>query len=727
MKLWAYSILWSVMLCKVLGALELPTKYSEYDMANYACSGYIGAVATVCELDEEESLAISCLCGEDSGFGTMSQCLVQGYNNDSEIINGFITSCMYAGVKMTPETFYENYTRTEKLLKNVSTVEDFNMTKLVDYPVLLDMSNFRITKDSYRYFLNNYNLSIYFGSGLLGYWALVLLIASVVNWTIRLFPSLTNFFAGPFSNLHRKYVTLSAAIHKKKSHEHRVGMIFDCLVPSRMETLICVGFLAMTVAMLSAQMKRVDGGSIMYPTKVGELARYMGDRTGIVISFIVPLLVLFAGRNNFLQWVTRWNFATFITYHRWVSRIVVLVVFIHAITFSVSDSKAGKYKKRMKKPFMNWGVVATISGAIILVQGMMYFRRKSYETFLLIHIVFALFFIVGAYKHTVLLGYGAFYWATVAIWALDRVIRLFRLIAFGAPTATVTVLADETLKIVVPKPKYWKSIPGGHAFIHFLRPSCFWQSHPFTFTDSPNSESSIVLYVKIKGGVTHGVTQHLLKSPGRTAKMRVCVEGPYGEPSSARQYKNAVFVAGGNGIPGIYSECVDLAKRQNDRQSLKLVWIIREWKSLSWFFEELKRLQDTKVQTTVYVTRPDLTSEIDFFENIISSDSSSNELEKKSTNEEVKDKELDSYDREKPYNNGIINAIKSELSHINFQEGRPSMESMVEKEVTETDGSLAFVTCGHPVMVDDIRYSVIQNLDKTKYRVEYFEQLQVWA
>lgn len=707
-------------------AMVMPTNYSEFDIAFYTCNGMIPYTATVCET-KKKSLDTYCLCAQDSGFGTMSECLVKGYDNKPDIINGFIKTCKLVGIEMDQKSFYQNYTRTQKLLKDTSKIENFNKTKLIDYPVLLDFSHFKVYSDSYRFFLNNYNLSLWFGSALLAYWCIVLAIAAIVNWTIRFFPNITQKFNGPISHLYRRYITLSAAIHKKKSNHHHLG-IFSLLVPSRMETVICTGFLAVVVATLSAQMKRVDGGSVMYVNKYGELARYLGDRTGIVISYAVPLLVLFAGRNNFLQWVTRWNFATFITYHRWVSRIVVLVVFIHAISFSIADHFAGKYPSRYSKPFMIWAMVAACCGGFILVQGLLFFRRRSYETFLIFHILFALFFIVGAYEHTVELGYAAFYWACIAIWAFDRAIRIFRILSFGAPKATVTILADETLRIVVPKPSYWKSIPGGHAFIHFLRPSCFWQSHPFTFTDSPTNKDAIVLYVKIKGGVTHGVFKYLLKQPGKTGRIRVCIEGPYGEPSGARHYKNSVFIAGGNGIPGIYSEAVDLSRKQIDRQSVKLIWIIREWKSLSWFYDELRRLNETKIDTTIFITKPDLMNGLEYFGNITTNgDNSSNEYEKKQYNEENY-KEVETSSNDEDINpNSVIHSIKTELSHITFKEGRPNIGEIVTSDVSETDGSIAFVTCGHPVMVDDIRYSVIQNFENTKYRVEYFEQLQTWA
>lgn len=56
------------------------------------------------------------------------------------------------------------------------------------------------------------------------------------------------------------------------------------------------------------------------------------------------------------------------------------------------------------------------------------------------------------------------------------------------------------------------------------------------------------------------------------------------------------------------------------------------------------------------------------------------------------------------------------------------MEDLVVQETKESNGSVSFVTCGHPRMVDDLRYEVVKNLDKADgKRIEFFEQLQVWA
>ncbi|CUM64451.1 uncharacterized protein PRCAT00002055001 [Priceomyces carsonii] len=710
-------------------AMLYPSVYSGFDVAFYACNAYISETATLCLPLADYSRNYECWCNTNYGFGTLADCIVKGYKNDSRVVQEYIDNCNSNNVSVTLslDSFYTNYSTALKDMKNVTTITGFNMTIPYDHPVLLKYGNdmFRSFKRSYRVFLKNFNYGYYFGIGCLVYWAVVLLIAALVNWTIRLCPGFVNFFTGRVSNIYRRHITLSATFKRKKTSEGKWLSFFDHLVPSRMETIIIGIFVFLNIFFCALFLTRVEPNPV-FTNVNAQVCTLIADRTGDIVCFHIPLLVLFAGRNNFLQWLTRWNFATFITYHRWISRIAILLVIIHSIAFTIAFCLEGYYTMEMQEDFLRWGTVATVCGGLILLQGMFYFRRKCYEVFLLIHILLALFFIVGGYYHVDIMGFGAMFWAAVAVWAFDRTARFARLIAFGAPVAKISLLAEETLKVIIPKPRYWKSSPGSHAFVHFGKLSCFWQSHPFTFTEVDSDSRDIVLYMKLKGGVTHGLYQHLLKCPERTTNMRVCVEGPYGEASSARVYKNAVFMAGGNGIPGIYSEVCDLAKRDM-KQSLKLIWVIREWKSLSWFYDELKHLKDTKVQITIYVTRPAQVGALEYFKAIIS-DQSSNELEDKEKDLKCEnEKEYDLSSSDPSTNLAYIEAIKADLSHVTFMEGRPSIDKIVEDEVTEADGSIAFVTCGHPVMVDDLRYAVIQNLDKCKYRVEFFELLQVWA
>ena len=715
--------------------------YTNYGLAGRiasSCSGAVSATATFC--DPTSPYAYTCYCIDPNALAMVAGCYHILDKMSPEFVSKLSENCEISGLSITfdqLEAAYDNYT---SLAKDSEDIKDFNATIPIDIPVKLNSTVVKLYVEAYDQFLGNYDNSLYYGSGVLGYWALISVVAIIVNWTKLLFPGLVRKFTGPVSNTWRKHVTLPAAASKNKTNEKPFLKVFDFLVPSRLETLILIGFVAVTIACCSANIRYVENDPV-FATRRLAIVRYVADRTGIVVSVNMPLLILFAGRNNFLQWLTRWDFATFIAFHRWVARIIFILVVIHAFCFTTSFCIRGSYAVHMIRTYLIWGTLATVAGGVIMVQGMLFLRRKWYEMFLIIHIIMAALFIGGAWIHVDELGYVWFYYATVAVWVFDRVVRIGRLVVFGCPKSEVILLADETLKVIVPKPSYWKSVPGGHAFIHFMRPSCFWQSHPFTFTSS-EEEDKIVLYCKVKGGVTHGLYQYLANHPGRTTQIRVALEGPYGEPTAAKRYDSAVFVAGGNGIPGIYSEIHDLAVRSksNIKQSLKLVWVVREYRSLYWFYEEILALKNTKIYTTIYVTKPESHAYVEEFNHripLITNDSDSDAdiaVEKKhekiedSYSLKEKDSSGDSTNEDPVDKNRIIEIVKSELSHVTFKEGRPSMEEMVLQEIDESNGSVAFVTCGHPLMVDDLRHSVVKNLDNTKgKRVEFFEQLQVWA
>ncbi|KAF6066636.1 Ferric reductase NAD binding domain family protein [Candida albicans] len=372
---------------------------------------------------------------------------------------------------------------------------------------------------------------------------------------------------------------------------------------------------------------------------------------------------------------------------------------IHAAAFSYLFGD--NYNLVMSETNFIWAVVAIVCGGIIMFQALLYFRRKWYEVFLVAHIVLAIFWTVGLWYHVQYRG-------------------LARLFAFGFPQADITLIADETLKVQVQKPKYWKSVPGGHAFIHFLDTKYFWQSHPFTFIEEESG--SIIFFCKVKDGITRSLYNRLLSSPGKSTKVRVTVEGPYGEPTPARYADSAVFLAGGNGIPGIYSEVVDAAQGSSTgekKNKFKLVWVVREWKSLFWFYQELVNLKDLDIDTTIYVTRPESQA-------ILSGD-----IHEKPKKDGVKvsvnkvDGEEEEEDSE---SDGMIDNIKSELDHIQFHEGRPNIEFLVDRFVEQSNGSIAFVACAHHSMVDEIRYYCAHKIDNPeKKRVDFYEQVQVWA
>lgn len=228
--------------------------------------------------------------------------------------------------------------------------------------------------------------------------------------------------------------------------------------------------------------------------------------------------------------------------------------------------------------------------------------------------------------------------ATVSVWVFDHVVRLARLASFGLRTAQVQLIANETVKVTVSRPAWWIPFPGCHAFIHFMRPTCFWQSHPFTIVDSVVETRTITFYLKVKGGMTHGLYQYLAKQPSQTASIKVSVEGPYGNPVAINRFESSVFIAGGNGIPGLYYEATSIAKRFGEARSIKFYWVIRHYRTLEWFYQELQKLKDLpSITPIVYVTQPHIG-----LTEPISATLTDDELEQ----EEEQEKKSDSYEKE---------------------------------------------------------------------------------
>ena len=694
--------------------------YSDTVASFYSCNLAIRASAVFCEKSD-----YGCACHNPAALASVAGCLNYGKEPNGKETDFFNICEKNYNVTVTEEEYwgaYENYT---KYAVYTSDIKGFNKSVPISVPIIVNSTLISKYRNSYANFLGNYRDSLYYGSGVLGYWALVFLLSAIFHWAKFLCPNLVKKCTGPITNFWRKNISLAALGKKDKTNNFRIWKVINILVPSRAETLVIIGFCALTVLACSNDIHWPEGDPI-FPNKHNALLRFTADRTGIVATIMMPMLILFAGRNNFLQWVTGINFATFISYHKWMARVIFILVTIHAACYTATFVRNKALKEDYEETYLRWGAIATVAGGIIWIQSILYLRRNWYEVFLIVHIIMAALFIGGAWIHVDELGYVWFLYATVAVWCFDRAVRVARLVHFGCPKASVTLLANETLKVIVRRPKFWPATPGGHAFLHFMRPSCFWQSHPFTFTVSPDSNENIVMYCKVKGGVTHGLYQYLTTHPGKTAQIRVSLEGPYGEPTPARVYDSAVFIAGGSGIPGIYSEVLDLATRtaQDSNKLLKLHWVVKDYDSLFWFYDEILALKDTNIQCTIHVTRPTLCADSEQEETF------GDDLPGQSSSDESDEKKSESIDfsETKEINAGVVNSIRKGLSHVTFLEGRPSIENLVKNEIEESNGSVAFVTCGHPLMVDEVRYCCAHALyDSKGKRIDFFEQLQIWA
>lgn len=72
-----------------------------------------------------------------------------------------------------------------------------------------------------------------------------------------------------------------------------------------------------------------------------EWLAYAGYRTGDLAFALLPLTILFAGRNNILLWASNWSYATYLLLHRWIARMFVFQTLLDAVFLLVAYIRNG--------------------------------------------------------------------------------------------------------------------------------------------------------------------------------------------------------------------------------------------------------------------------------------------------------------------------------------------------------------------------------------------------
>ncbi|ODQ77000.1 hypothetical protein BABINDRAFT_15867, partial [Babjeviella inositovora NRRL Y-12698] len=535
-----------------------------------------------------------------------------------------------------------------------------NATLISYSPITVEPKEVKVYYESNYNMLNNYTASLNIGAGFIALVTLFMVVSGIANWAVLLCPRLVMRLNGSLSKALKRHITLPAMYSTNKNVPPKLFGLPHGLLPTRAESLIIFLLWVYMILGSSIGFHHVSGNP-MWNGAQSEIGQLIGDRTGMLALFVYPMLILFASRNNILMFFTRWSYARFNTLHRHMARIFLVLVIAHGIarTINLFGVSTANYRSSMTG-YVLWGIAAASCMGLIVIQSILVLRRKSYEAFLIVHIVLAIAILISIHYHINSFGYQGFTWVTIGIWGLDRVIRLIRMFSFGIKEANVKLIAGETVKVTVPKPKHWNAKPGQYAFVSFMMPACFWQSHPFTMITETESELSFA--IKVKGGVTLSLYKHLVSMPSQTATIK--------------KYNQSLLMASGNGIPGMYDHAMRL-DATNAKHSVKLVWVMRNYMSLSWMYEEMKKLGSTKVETIVYVTRPN-----DFIRKnleLFGSDSAGSESDKYDKGkEEVKVKtEINS-----------VHKLQESLPHIEFREGRPDIDGIIVDEISLAQGRI---------------------------------------
>ena len=213
-----------------------------------------------------------------------------------------------------------------------------------------------------------------------------------------------------------------------------------------------------------------------YKTYKQQIMVVMANRLAVMCLSNLALLFLYAGRNNFLLWVTGWQRETFLLFHHWLGYMVIVGASLHAILYLYLAVKSGRYPNEHKEMFWKFGTVAIISFTLIIPFSILPLRVRLYEIFLNIHRLLALLVMIGIFIHIYIqsadTGLHNWVYAALAAFGFDYLMRILRIARNGVRRAKITVVDDDYLRVDI------SGIAAeGHAYVYFpTLTGRFWEN-----------------------------------------------------------------------------------------------------------------------------------------------------------------------------------------------------------------------------------------------------------
>lgn len=631
------------------------------------------------------------LCSYEPAFGSWSSCIheqLQEVADESAFVKSLECVnqlCSLAGLdhSVTLESYYTSLNNASDYIQHMPS--DYNSK--IWYPVSMEPVTRRRFNDAYYSFLVNFDNSNLYGLWLLCYFIIIMGIASLLMipgvklWLFR-FNTVNkirgNFFLPTLAQTHASYLP----------YKWMTG-----LVPTKLESLLVLGFFLLHGFLVCYNYK-IDPYNCISKSYQAQWLRQIADRTGVLSFAHLPLIIIFSARNNILEHLTGFKYTTFIVLHKWIGRSMVIDAVVHGIAYSQLAQLTGT--SRIFKPQLFWkiGVVAAYVSVIICILSMGLLRRHCYETFLYLHIALAAVFFYTSWVHIKTIGWQNWIYASVALWILERLLRLKSILKFGIVRAKLELIGPDLFRVSIPHPPNWPTTkPAQYLFLYFLQPATVsWQSHPFTFVDH---DQHILIVVKAKTGATRLVLNHLIRCGG-TAQLNVLLEGPYGASSPLPRFQDTLLLCAGSGIPGPLSYALKMARplaTAPQRQNLHLLIVNRGTDIIQAFADPLIRLNQLNLDLQINITRPQTNAQYG------STFSTTQNL-------------------------------KRLISSAQFHQDRPNVNEIINN-ILQHSRSLAICCCGPPAFVDLTRNHVARmiqsnDMNNTNCLIEYFEEYQTW-
>ena len=269
--------------------------------------------------------------------------------------------------------------------------------------------------------------------------------------------------------------------------------------------------------------------------------------TGTVARYGLISTLVFAQRNSLVTLLLGMPCDRGVFYHKLSGRVAGIASVLHTASFFLDP----KFQRIYGNDFCYGAFTGTvnISGSVMMIivvaiciSAMSRIRRRMYEVFYCLHVLFSVGLVAGALYHSGLVVPIV----AAATWGVDLFIRSIVMARTRYPRkATLKLVSDSVIELSFPKTTAFAYNPG--QYVHIAIPEISWlQWHPFSISSSPK-QRVVTLHIRLAGNWT----KQLFELYKKQTEVSMLMEGPYGNLSvdllTDRKYKNVMLISGGIG------------------------------------------------------------------------------------------------------------------------------------------------------------------------------------
>ncbi|KAH7045979.1 ferric reductase transmembrane component [Macrophomina phaseolina] len=363
-------------------------------------------------------------------------------------------------------------------------------------------------------------------------------------------------------------------------------------LPSNGQTLVILAFLGLNIFYLFFRIEFTPEHIFVF-----------ADRCGILIAINLPLLYLFAAKNQPITWLTGYSYESLNIFHRRLGELLCLSAFLHglgmfAVWYGLLRKLGFTLARFVFSRVVLFGLLAFVCYELLYITSLRTLRVRCYELFLTLHVVLQAFALVFLFIH----HSRSRIWVGIAllIFVIDRFI--YRLgIKSTYLRADLSILPDgQTVRLS----SNWSIPPGtwttqltrrtvlrgwnapDHVFISIpaLGGPHALQAHPFTVATPapskprvlhhPSNEEERHAWLSLLVRAQGGFSRDLLRHAQTNSSTLVRLDGPYGSThplALLRSVDCAIIVAGGSGVavafPLLWTLLNPAAKPDLERQT----------------------------------------------------------------------------------------------------------------------------------------------------------------